>query len=151
MPEGAPTTSADPRLARILDANLNRAREGLRVAEEIARFYVADGGLAARLKAAREGVGAWAASLGQASAIMGRDAETDPGRPLTGPRELERGSPADLVRANMKRAQEAVRVIEEVAKLAAPEAPSGRFKEMRYTLYSLETALLEGLDRASRP
>jgi hypothetical protein len=50
----------------------------------------------------------------------------------------------------MKRAQEAVRVVEEVAKIAAPESAVSRFKEMRYTLYSIEAELLEALDREPR-
>jgi len=35
---------------RVLDANFNRAREGLRVTEEVARFILEDPQLTARLK-----------------------------------------------------------------------------------------------------
>lgn len=39
--------------ARILDANLNRAREALRVMEDIARFALNDAALSGELKAIR--------------------------------------------------------------------------------------------------
>ncbi len=140
----APPT--DPRLSRIFDANLNRAREGIRVAEEVARFYIADGALAEHLKSLRETIGGWERALGLEAGVGGRDCETDPGRRVTGPREASRDGVGDLVRANMKRAQEAVRVIEELSKLDSSPRVS-EFKDMRYTLYSAEAELLAALAR----
>ncbi|NUQ47810.1 MAG: thiamine phosphate synthase, partial [Phycisphaerae bacterium] len=43
----------DAAIARILDANLNRAAEALRVMEEHARFGIDDAGLSESLKALR--------------------------------------------------------------------------------------------------
>ena len=43
----------DPGILRIIDANANRAREGLRVLEEHARFVLADALLTERVKACR--------------------------------------------------------------------------------------------------
>lgn len=136
----------EPRLLRIVDANLNRAREGLRVAEEVARFYLADAALSARLKSAREAIGGWDGRFGIAAAPIGRDSESDPGRPMMGARETARDGISGLVRANLRRAEEAARVIEEVAKLADP-AHVSEYKEMRYTLYSLEAELIAALER----
>jgi len=115
------------------------------VAEEVARFYVADGGLAARLKTLRETIGGWDARFGLAEAPRGRDSEADPGRRVTGPREAARADVPSLVRANLRRAEEAARVIEEVAKLADPSRVS-EYKELRYTLYSVESELLAALE-----
>ena len=116
------------------------------MAEEIARFYVADGNLAARLKTLRETIGGWDARFGLAAAPRGRDSEADPGRHVTGAREATREDVASLVRANLRRAEEAARVIEELAKLADPSRVS-EYKEMRYTLYSLESEVLVALER----
>ena len=41
------------RVRRIIDANLNRAREGLRAVEEYARFVVEDAAATERLKTLR--------------------------------------------------------------------------------------------------
>ncbi|MCJ7577821.1 MAG: thiamine phosphate synthase, partial [candidate division Zixibacteria bacterium] len=38
---------------RIIDANLNRAREGIRVAEEVARLYFNDAELSTQFKSLR--------------------------------------------------------------------------------------------------
>lgn len=138
------TNATDARISRILDANLNRAREGIRVAEEVARFYVADGAIAARLKSLRETIGGWERALGLGAQVGGRDSEEDPGRRVTGTQEAVRDDVAALVRANMKRAQEAVRVLEEFGKLERSPRVS-EYKEMRYTLYSAEAELLAAL------
>ena len=112
----------------------------------MARFYVEDGQIAARLKALRETIGGWETALGLDSAVGGRDSEADPGRRISGPRETARADVAGVVRANMKRAEEAVRVLEEFGKLEGSLRVSD-YKEMRYTLYSAEAELLEALDR----
>ena len=43
-------TSLDPRVARLIDANLDRAREGLRVVEDWCRFGLEQEDLVVRLK-----------------------------------------------------------------------------------------------------
>lgn len=112
----------------------------------MARLYLADGALAARLKALREQVGSWDEELGLSREVAGRDSERDPGRRVDGPREGGREGLAGLVRANMKRAQEAMRVLEELGKIAeTPLVPE--FKETRFSLYSVEADLLAALAR----
>jgi thiamine-phosphate pyrophosphorylase len=44
------------RLPRLIDANLNRAREGLRVLEDLARFELDDAALSERAKQIRHGI-----------------------------------------------------------------------------------------------
>jgi len=124
---------------RILDANLNRAREGLRTAEEYARLYVADARAAATLKAVRRGVQTLADSLGTLPLLKHRDVEHDPGtRPDAD--DVERGSPADVALAGLKRAQEALRALEEYAQLVRPQA-SALAASARYQAYQAEQQL----------
>ncbi len=127
-------------ILRLLDANLNRAREAFRVLEDVARFHRGDSLLAAALKELRHRVDRRARPLA-AALLRARDAAHDVGRdgdlPVTGPRAL-----AEVAAANAKRAQEALRSIEEAAKgrfggLAA-EAHRARFR-----LYVLEQRLAD--------
>ncbi|MEB3170996.1 MAG: thiamine phosphate synthase, partial [Synechococcaceae cyanobacterium] len=53
----APAAAADPAIERLLDANLDRAREGLRVLEDWARFALDRPDLVARCKDLRQRLG----------------------------------------------------------------------------------------------
>jgi thiamine-phosphate pyrophosphorylase len=123
-------------VSRILDANFNRSREGLRVAEEVVRFALDKKALAADLKRARHAVTAVYKRIGPAELAAGRDSRNDVGR---GPSALERPrlDLAELFWANLERAKEALRVLEETSKLAAPET-SGALKKIRFELYGIE-------------
>ena len=123
-------------LHRILDANLDRAREGLRILEEWCRFGLNDAVLTAELKHLRQTLGSW-----HSDAIrQGRDTPGDLGTGLTHPREEERETLQSVVRVNCSRVQEALRALEEYGKLYAAEMASGA-KQMRYRLYHLEGLL----------
>src|SRR5688572_18127364 len=63
---------------RILDANLNRAREGLRVLEDYARFILNDDSISAHLKRIRHDLAACAPQLAS-EAILHRDTPGDVG------------------------------------------------------------------------
>ncbi len=132
-------------LDRILDANLNRAREGLRVAEELARLGLEDAVLQRRLKTLRHGITAAEKKLTTGRPlILSRAAERDPGNRSQFKFEKQRGSAADLVRANLRRCQEALRVLEEIC--AARKAGTGmRFKRLRFQAYDLERDFIERL------
>ncbi len=134
---------------RILDANLNRAREGLRVAEEVARLLIGDPRLQAALKSVRHGITAAARELGDLPLLRSRDAAGDPGARSFTRGEKTRKNMEDLVRANLRRSQEALRVLEEMSKLK-PKAAGARFKRLRFRTYSLEQALLLRLGPRSR-
>lgn len=124
-------------LYRIADANLNRAREGLRVLEEVARFILEDARLTGALKDMRHRLSRVAYDTGTASALINsRDAENDVGASSWTPREKERGSICDLVAANFKRVQEAARVLEEFGKVLG--LPAQEVKVLRFELYTLE-------------
>jgi len=130
---------------RILDANLNRAREGLRVVEELARLLLEDAKLQQRIKRLRHGVTQAEKSLG-VHLLPSRAAADDPGASRTTPTEARRGSLPGLARANCRRSQEALRVLEELAKLYSDPA-SRSFKRLRFAAYDIERDLVERLVR----
>jgi len=132
------------RLLRVVDANRNRALEALRVVEDHARLVAEAPAAAARLKAARHEVQAALAGLAP-EALGARDACGDPGNPSapTAPPEADRPDLAAAVGANLSRAKEALRVLEESAKLLEPAA-APRISRLRYAVYDLEPALLLG-------
>jgi thiamine-phosphate pyrophosphorylase len=122
---------------RILDANLDRAREGLRIIEEWCRFGLNDAQLAEGCKHLRQEVSKWHTAQIRAA----RDTPGDIGTDLTHPQEEQRSSITSLLQANFCRIQEALRVLEEYGKLH--DAEMGKtFKQMRYQVYTLESTLM---------
>jgi thiamine-phosphate pyrophosphorylase len=128
---------------RALDANCNRAREGFRVAEDTARFILNQPRLLARLKKLRHEVTAVEKSLFKSSEIrnLARDVEKDMGRGNQEKMEKARANPLELLKANLKRTQEALRSLEEFSKLIKHPA-SSRFKRFRYECYKIEEEFL---------
>jgi thiamine-phosphate pyrophosphorylase len=124
---------------RALDANCNRAREGLRVAEDVARFILNDPRLLNRLKKLRHGVTSAEKSLFKSPEIrhLARDVAKDLGRGTVEKREKARETAEELLKANLKRVQEALRSLEEFSKLLKHPA-SARFKRLRYECYKIE-------------
>ena len=133
----APGIAADQALLRILDANLDRAREGLRVIEEWCRFGLNDQTMTAQVKHLRQSVGRWHS----ADIRAGRDTPGDLGTALTHPQEATRGSLAEVLQVNLARSQEALRVLEEYGKLYSPEMAAD-CKQMRYQLYTLDSQIM---------
>ncbi len=130
---------------RILDANLNRAREGLRVVEEYARFALDDAGLTARLKSLRHELRAAADTLHAdfphgSSPEQFRDLPGDVGATVTTNSERTRENPQAVARASLKRLQESLRALEEYGKTLSPAA-AARFERLRYGAYAIETAV----------
>lgn len=122
---------------RILDANLDRAREGLRIIEEWCRFGINNQQLAQECKQLRQELAQWHSSeLRQA-----RDTPADVGTELSHPQEEQRDSINNLLQANICRVQEALRVLEEYGKLYKPQM-SLMCKQIRYRVYTLESNLL---------
>ena len=128
-------------LARILDANLNRAREGLRVIEDWCRLGLNNQVWSEKFKSMRHSLAQWH----QDDLKIGRDTLHDPGTELTHPLEEKRENLATLLKANFGRVAEALRVLEEYSKLHNLEM-SKDCKGMRYQLYILETEIF-GLER----
>lgn len=129
---------------RILDANLDRAREGMRTVEEWCRFGLEDRELTALCKEIRQGLGQWHSSEMRAA----RDTEGDPGTGLTHVQEATRSHVGAVVQASLCRVQEALRVLEEYGKLSSP-AMGAAFKQLRYQSYGLDSRLQEPLARTA--
>ncbi|MGF1569965.1 MAG: thiamine phosphate synthase [Nodosilinea sp.] len=130
---------ADGAVYRILDANLDRAREGLRIIEDWCRFGLNDAALTEQLKHLRQTLAQWHAP----ELRLARDTSGDPGTGLTHPHEAERPSVMAVLQANFCRVQEALRVLEEYGKLYRSDLAAG-CKTMRYQVYTLESKLLGG-------
>ncbi|GJM25636.1 MAG: thiamine-phosphate synthase [Phycisphaerae bacterium] len=132
--------SMDPTVARVIDANFNRAREALRVMEDYARFALDDEALAKRLKDMRHGLAA-AVAMGDADALMlARDTVGDVGTTNETKSEYRRSDIESVVRAAGKRLGEALRVIEEYGK-TFDEAMARRVEQLRYSGYDIEKEL----------
>jgi thiamine-phosphate pyrophosphorylase len=129
--------SIQPAVCRILDANFDRAREGLRIIEEWCRFALNDTGMANECKQMRQELGMWHTPEIRSA----RDTAGDVGTALSHPREEQRTGIEQLLQANLCRVQEALRVLEEYGKLHSSKMSSG-CKQMRYRVYTLESNLL---------
>jgi len=133
------------RILRIIDANLNRGTEGLRVVEEICRFVLEDKVLTVKVKTLRGKL----SRIVPQSLLVHRDAEGDVGREPYTRDEGRRTRVEDIFKANMKRAEEAVRVLEEFAKLLKP-VYGRKFKAIRFKLYELEKVLAPRIGKAEK-
>ncbi len=122
---------------RLCDANTNRAAEGLRVLEDIARFLLNNEELCARAKQIRHTV----RSSVPASVLADRDTGGDVGTSVSTITEQQRPNLLALIQANAKRLQEALRVLEEYAKLQGKDQVARQLEAQRYASYTLERDL----------
>ncbi|MFN5220704.1 MAG: thiamine phosphate synthase [Cyanobacteriota bacterium] len=140
-PLNAPPDQQTDAVARLLDANLDRAREGLRVIEDWCRFGLDRADLVARTKDMRQRLG----GLHLDRYKLARNAATDPAAGLGHPAQGQRPLAAQVVAANAARGQEALRVLEEFGRHEPghqPGALAATAAELRYALYDLEVELL---------
>jgi thiamine-phosphate pyrophosphorylase len=135
---------------RIIDANLNRAGEGLHLLEELARLVVNDAELTRQLKTMRHEVLLGDLDFNQ-ELIQSRDSKSDVGIDIELPGEEGRELPIIVV-ANARRVQEALRVLEELAKIpdTTPHLDPNKFKKARFDLYTIEQELLSRLLRRDK-
>lgn len=150
-PQPAPVPIGSERaLYRILDANLDRAREGLRVLEDLARFALDDGALTERLKAIRHALSVRDPDL-NSRLLASREAAGDVGAAVNLVSEFERAGLTDLALANAKRLQEALRTLEEVAKAVPPDTglDPAALQAARFAAYGAEVDLVGRLGRTA--
>ncbi|MCL2707320.1 MAG: thiamine phosphate synthase [Dehalococcoidia bacterium] len=138
---------SDSQVNRIIDANLNRAGEGLRVLEETARFVLNDAVTSARVKELRHQVSLHDLQT-KLKCLSARDAACDVGEDIktsfqTMPREL-----TEIAVANARRAEEALRVLEELASQTSLNAQV--YASARYELYTLEKEIIGRLSRRDK-
>ena len=132
------TTSQNlsPELFRVIDANLNRLKEGIRVVEDIIRYRDNNKNLSSKLKQLRH-----KARIQETTQLLKyRDSINDVLRPSI-KSELNRVDIISIMTANFKRAQESSRVLEELFKLYNI-IYSENFKYIRYELYNLEKEII---------
>ncbi|MDD5674116.1 MAG: hypothetical protein PHC61_08140 [Chitinivibrionales bacterium] len=143
----SPSSKQARPILRVIDANVNRLREALRVMEEYYRFILVDKTGAGRCKRLRHGLEKIEQEIGRTALLACRDTRRDP---FAGPEHRERarhrGGKALFV-ANCKRSQEAARTIEEYGKVLGtnPDA-CRRAKQIRFTLYALEKQSIRNND-----
>ncbi|WP_457749528.1 thiamine-phosphate pyrophosphorylase [Sulfurimonas sp.] len=130
------SNTLSPELFRVIDANINRLKEGIRVVEDILRYKDNNKELSKKLKSLRH-----RAHIQETQKLLQyRDSINDVLRPST-KSEQTRSSLEDILTANFKRAEESARVLEELYKLENTQY-SENFKTLRYELYNLEKEVL---------
>jgi thiamine-phosphate pyrophosphorylase len=136
------------KIIRIIDANLNRGREGLRVVEDLVRFIIDDSSLASKIKSARHEITEIAKQLpiDDNDLLNARDSIGDVGIELNSASEDSRTSVLQIACANIRRAQESMRVLEELSKLYSAEVAL-KFKRLRFQLYEMEKQVLSNLKK----
>lgn len=128
----------DQKIYRVLDVNLNRAREGIRVVEDSLRLVWNSPLLYRQLRSVRHKLDVYAKKMHR-SLILSRDSAQDVGKHAAVGR-FE--SVESLVQANLRRAQEALRVLEEYARLI-DTALTPRFQELRFLMYTIEKKIIK--------
>lgn len=139
-------------ILRLLDANANRTREGLRTAEDYIRFQLGEGPWAKRLRALRhELTDLLHRVVPQEKLVAARRVERDSGHPGVNAEAhtAVEADARDVAVRGLKRAEEAIRVLEEYVRGIDIEA-ARRFSEMRFAAYEAEQWLLLCSERAKR-
>jgi len=122
---------------RIIDANVNRAGEGLRLVEEFCRFALNCPELACRARRLRHDLSAAVCGLGAGRLMAARDTVGDVGIE-PGPASMDRRTTlGDCLGAAFKRVTEALRTISEMVK-TVDQKTAGEIDSLRYSTYTLE-------------
>lgn len=126
-----------PIIYRIIDANINRLKEGLRVIEEWCRFGLDNENYASICKKSRHEIIEICrqAEISFSDLVSSRDTEGDVGVSLSSINEYEREDVSSVLKANFNRVQESLRVLEEYSKIFKTGKP---FEKIRYEMYTLE-------------
>lgn len=125
------------KILRIVDANTNRAKEGLRVCEDIIRLLIDDKKETQALKNIRHKVSniLKESTVKTSEIIKYRDSQADIGRKIK--IKSPRKAILDVFMANAQRVKEAIRVLEEVFCILDKKT-SQRFQGLRFKFYDAE-------------
>jgi len=134
----------EDKLLQIIDANLNRTREGLRVCEDIVRFMLQDKNAAKALKAIRHSATNLvlkSKKISLAKLLSGRDTLGDKTKfidftPSSGV------SISDIFMSNIERVKESLRVLEECFKIIDAKISRG-YRKLRFNAYDIEKNIVE--------
>lgn len=133
----------DSEIYRIIDVNLNRAKEGLRIVEDIIRFILKDEKLTLKVKELRHKADEIFSYIKIEDLLKNRDIESDFGKD-TDEQIYQRENIKEFIVANLKRVQESFRVIEEFSRLISPQL-SKKYKESRFLSYQIEKEIISKL------
>lgn len=127
------------RLFRVVDANFNRAKEALRVAEDLSRFILNSKTLSASFKKTRHDLTSCLLTfpVTYVKLLASRNSAEDVAKESGIQDTVKKPDWQDLMIANLKRAQEALRVLEESSKVVSSRH-SKRFQNIRFHIYELE-------------
>lgn len=137
---------------RIIDANFNRSREGLRVCEDISRFMLNSPSITGELKSVRHTIsGIMARSFTRNSKNIFfeyRNVRADVGRSVKLQAEMRRRDYRDIFTANIERVKESLRVLEEFFKLVDRKT-SAKFTVLRFDVYDIEKKAIKRIESSS--
>ena len=139
------TPPSDNRIAQLIDANLDRAREGLRVMEDWCRFGLKRSDFSIQIKDWRQQLGVHHHNIYRKARLT----SNDPAMGVSHQLQKVRSTPEAVFIANSSRVQEALRVIEEFTRITDPNLCKTATK-IRYETYEIEIKVLntsEGINR----
>ncbi|MCS7151885.1 MAG: thiamine-phosphate pyrophosphorylase [Endomicrobia bacterium] len=125
-------------ILRILDANLNRITEGLRVIEDTLRFVFNEDKIYKQLRQIRHKIVRIFIEF-YPTMIFGRSSDSDPGRTA---KEKKYKNINEIVVSNFHRVTESLRVLEEIAKLQCVKKVA-EVKNLRYKVYEIEKEVVK--------
>lgn len=132
----------EPKALRIIDANANRAREGLRVAEDFARFVLDNHTIARELRSLRHDITkAIRSSIPLEKLLSARDTPGDVGASPEKFKPATQKTALDIAVAAFKRIQEATRSLAEYTK-PIDALTSAEIETIRYKSYELEKQVI---------
>ena len=127
---------------RIIDANINRAAEGLRVLEDIARFRFDNRTVSSQIRDIRHKIRDIFKGR-ENELLLSRDSASDVGaRTSQASTSDGRKDLKDTTLSNFKRVQEAFRSLEEILKTKSEYQAAKTIEELRFVLYSVEPVML---------
>lgn len=137
-------------ILRIIDANINRAKEGCRVCEDIMRLAINDKNNTLKLKKIRHQVSNIlnSSKIRQAEIIKHRDSLIDVGKRTR--INNSRNKTADIFIANSQRTKEAIRVLEELFCIF-DVTTSKRFQNLRFKFYDVEKDCFKKIGHFTKP
>ena len=134
----------EEKLYQIIDANLNRTREGLRVCEDIARFALQNKNAARSLKEIRHGATNLvlkSKNISMVKLLAGRNTAGDRAKFA----DFVHKSGADIVdifMSNIERVKESLRVLEECFKIIDQKISRG-YRKLRFDAYEIEQRIVK--------
>jgi thiamine-phosphate pyrophosphorylase len=136
----SPHSPASTGILRSLDAEANRAAEGLRVIEDYVRFVLDDAHLTRLAKELRHELTTALRVIPAVERLAARESSADVGAVLAPPPGSERATAADVAAASFQRLQQALRSLEEYSKLIDP-AVAAQVEKIRFRSYTLQRAV----------